>query len=151
MTATNHALTGVVIALVVKQPVLVIPLVFLAHFAMDAIPHFGAGPDSPKLAKIAIATDLIIATCLTFGLTIMLKDRVPWWLIFASASACMSPDLIWGWRYYKLRDLKKIISEPMSKFTRFHQKIQWSESRLGIAIELVWFALMLALAINVGK
>ena len=139
MTATNHALTGAVIALAVKKPELAIPLAFVVHFAMDAIPHFDAGPDSPNLAKIAISIDLIIAACLTVALSLLIKNGASGWLIFACASACMSPDLVWGWRYYKLRDFRKIISEPMSRFSRFHQKIQWSETRQGIFVEIAWF------------
>lgn len=41
MIATNHALTGAAIAVVIKQPILAIPLAFVSHFICDAIPHFG--------------------------------------------------------------------------------------------------------------
>lgn len=151
MTATNHALTGAVIALIVKQPALAIPFAFVSHFVLDAIPHFDASKASVKFARAAIFTDILVAGCLAFGLSIVLRDRVSGWLILAASVACMSPDLVWGVRYYKFRDFKKIISEPMSKFTKLHQKIQWSESLQGIIVEFVWFALMLVLVINTGN
>lgn len=151
MTATNHALTGAVIALAVKKPELAIPLAFAIHFVMDALPHFDAGPNSAKLAKPTIFVDVIIATSLTLALSLLLKTSTPGWLIFASALACMSPDLVWGWRYYKLRDFRKIISEPMSSFSRFHQKIQWSETRRGILVEIFWFILFVWLIYNLAK
>jgi len=151
VTATNHALTGAVIALVVKQPALAIPLAFLSHFALDAIPHFHSSQASPKLAKIVVFSDVIIATVLTLALSMLLTTSTPGWLIFVCASACMSPDLVWGWRYYRFRDFKKVVSEPMSVFSRFHEKIQWSETQWGALIELVWLVLMIGLIYDLVK
>ena len=41
MTATNHALSGALIGLAVMQPILALPLAFVSHFMLDAVPHFG--------------------------------------------------------------------------------------------------------------
>jgi hypothetical protein len=41
MTATNHAITGAIIAVVIDKPVIALPLALLSHFAQDALPHFG--------------------------------------------------------------------------------------------------------------
>ena len=142
MTATNHALTGAVIALVIKQPVLAVPLAFLSHFVIDIVPHFDAGPDSPKLAKSVIFIDSIIAGTLTILIPIFLPTDTSPWLIFAGMFAAMSPDLVWGWRYYKLRDLQRVTSQPMSLFSSYHQKIQWSETRKGVFVEIFWLLLM---------
>ena len=41
MTATNHVVTGIAIVALVPNPAISLPLAFLAHFALDALPHFG--------------------------------------------------------------------------------------------------------------
>lgn len=141
MTATNHALTGVVIALAIKQPLLAIPLAFATHFAMDAVPHFDAGPDHVKQAKIVAFSDSAIAGITLILLSIFLNSSIAPWLIFACGFACMSPDLEWGWRYYKFKDFKKVVSgKPISWFTTYHLKIQRSETRPGAFVELAWLA-----------
>lgn len=142
MTAANHALAGVAIALAVKQPLLAVPLAFGAHFVMDAIPHFPSSLNSLKVVKAVIFIDTIVASSLTIGLSISLKTNVSGWLIFASALACMSPDLVWGWRLYKLKNLRKVILEPMSPFSRFHTRIQWGNTHLGTLMEVIWFVSM---------
>ena len=40
MTATNHVATGVLIAVVVPDPWVALPLAFASHFVCDALPHF---------------------------------------------------------------------------------------------------------------
>jgi hypothetical protein len=141
MTATNHAITGAVIAIAVKKPELAIPIAFLSHFVIDAIPHFDTENDI-RLAKKFIPADLLIAGLAIIILTSFVKLDIPRWLVFASMAVATSPDIVWGWRYYKLRDLKKIVEKPMSRLTYYHQKIQWSESRKGIVIEVIWLGLM---------
>ena len=42
MTATNHALTGAIIGLVIGEPVLAIALAFASHFICDALPPVGS-------------------------------------------------------------------------------------------------------------
>lgn len=132
MTATNHALTGAAIAMVVRQPALALPLALVAHFVMDIIPH-------SDLNIKEITADVLFGVLLIISLALFLSGTFSVWLMLACAFLCASPDLVWGWRYYKLRDKDKIILEPMSSFSRWHQKIQWSESRPGIYVEVVWF------------
>jgi len=145
MTATNHALTGAVVALAIKQPILAIPLALASHFVIDMIPHFDAGLGRSAIAKIVVAIDCLLAGSLTVLLSIFFHTDISGWLLFACMAIAMSPDLVWGWRYYKLRDFKKIISEPMSLFSRYHQKIQWSETPKGILVEIPWLITMAVL------
>jgi len=141
MTATNHALTGAVVASIIKQPVLAIPLAFVSHFVCDSIPHFDSEKDK-KLAKWAIPLDLSIAFVLVLYLTFLVDIGIPGWLVFLSMAAATSPDIVWGWRYFKLRDLQKMVEKPMLITTYYHLKIQWSETKKGIVVEALWFIAM---------
>lgn len=138
MTATNHAITGLAIAVAIHQPALALPLAFLAHFVMDAIPH-------SNLTMKEIYADMAAAAVLVLVLILLLSGSFSTWLMFGCAFLCASPDLVWGWRYYKHKDLKKLLTaKPISWFSRMHQKIQWSETRAGIKVEAIWLCLILA-------
>ena len=145
MTATNHALTGVVIAIAVKRPELAIPIAFLSHFATDAIPHFHASQASRKVAKTLLYLDLTVGPILILFLTFRLKSSVSWWTIFLCAGSAALPDAVWGYRLFKYRDIKKVTSEPMSAFSRLHENIQWGSNKSGTVIESSWFIGMLLL------
>jgi hypothetical protein len=133
MTATNHALTGVAIAVAVNHPAVALPVALLTHFVMDMIPH-----SELKIKEIWI--DILLAALTVTVVAVYLRDNVSIWLLLACAFLCASPDLVWGWRYFKFKDIQKLISaEPISWFSRWHQKIQWSETRPGILVEIVWF------------
>jgi len=57
MTATNHALTGAAIGLLVGEPLIAVPAAIASHFICDALPHYGrVGPDSRRLAARVFAT-----------------------------------------------------------------------------------------------
>jgi hypothetical protein len=143
MTATNHALTGVVVALVINQPALAIPLAFLSHFAVDVIPHFEARDlPSEVLAKLFIISDVVIAGTVTILLTVFLHTNLSPSLIFTCMLAAISPDLIWAWRYFRIKNLDKVFVEPMSWLSRWHLKIQWSETLPGFLVEAGWLVLM---------
>ncbi len=146
MTATNHVLAGAVIAASVKKPELAIPLAFISHFVMDGLPHFHPSQVSSKLAQKIAYSDAAVAIFLSLVLLVRLKAGTPGWLILTCAFLAVSPDFVWVWRYYKLKNLEKVFSEPMSWFSRFHEKIQWSESQLGGGlVELGWFVLLVIL------
>jgi hypothetical protein len=145
MTATNHALTGAVVALVVKRPELALPLALISHFVADMIPHFEAGHIPKWLFHAFVALDCAIALALSIYLSVFLPKDISGWLMFGCMGLAVSPDLAWGVRYYKLRDIKKLVSEPMSVFSRYHLKIQWSETRQGAFVELPWLVLTLVL------
>lgn len=52
MTATNHALTGAAIGLLVGEPLIAVPAAIASHFICDALPHYGrVGPDSKTIGS----------------------------------------------------------------------------------------------------
>lgn len=90
MTATNHALTGAVIALAINEPWLAIPLAFLSHFAIDAIPHWDYAINrkrpydsrfiEPHFFKL-LSADLVLAFIMFVLLAVIFPaDK---WLIWA--------------------------------------------------------------------
>ena len=152
MTATNHAITGALIATVIKNPAVAVTLAFIAHFVMDAIPHFrvAAKDDKERFKKRIFYKTLIIDLTLAFLLLIIVPTFIltslSWWLVFACMLACMSPDLAWGWRLFLA--VFKNAQREKNLFSRFHTWIQWSESQTGIVVELVWFITTLSLVIE---
>jgi hypothetical protein len=141
MTATNHVLTGAVVALAVKQPLLAIPLAFLSHFAIDLIPHFEAR-DLRKFTYQTFALDGLAAAGLIVCLPLFLVSDVSGWLIFGCMLAAMLPDLIWVWRYLRLGNIEAVFVAPWSWFSKLHYNMQWRESLWGGGVELVWLLFM---------
>ncbi len=140
MTTTGHAVTGALIATLVRQPLLAIPLAFASHFVCDALPHFGLGMKfGSKKMYYWLVIDGLVALCIAvFLIYIGVADPV---LLAVCGFAAMSPDL--AWLYYGLRgehgDYKKY-----DWISRFHSKIQWYEKPQGILVDLVWSIVMVA-------
>lgn len=139
MTATNHALTGAFIATVTGQPILALPLAFISHFICDALPHFGI---HMKFGSKAMYTWLVVDGSATLGLAsllLLLGVKNPVLLVLASFMA-MSPDL--AWYFYGRRGL---LSTPdqLGIISRFHSRIQWYQKVPGLAIEVIWAAMIL--------
>lgn len=149
MTATNHAVTGALIATIVPSPFIAIPLAFAAHFVMDAIPHFGLNEkdvfrrNNNQAFFLVLAIDVIIAGLLLLALPGLLSSFVNPWVTFFSMFACMSPDLVWGWHYYFA--VKHNTRRKLKMFSQFHKKIQWSETPKGLIVEILWFVAILNL------
>lgn len=143
MTASNHAITGALIAVILPKPYLAIPVAFLAHFVMDAIPHFGISEqDVNKRNKnpiflLTLMTDIMIAVLLLISIPLSLSQSVSPWVLLLSMIACMSPDLVWGRRFY--HEVRRKASKRMSNFSLFHKNIQWSETPKGLIVEILWF------------
>ncbi len=144
MTTTNHALTGALIATVIKQPYLAIPLAFASHFVCDAIPYFGI---NMKFGSRAMYTWLVVdgmAALLMAGILLISGVRNPV-LMAVCGFAAMSPDL--AWLMYGLKgDHTKVYKHDF--ISKLHIKIQWYQKVPGILIEFVWAALMLCLIIR---
>ncbi|MGF7229473.1 MAG: hypothetical protein ACQR33_05865 [Candidatus Saccharibacteria bacterium] len=144
MTATNHAVTGAVIALTLKRPELAIPLAFISHFVLDAIPHFGIHEDDVLkrnvhwLFRCVMTSDVILAVSAFIILPIIGRNVVAWGWIVASMTAAFTPDLVWIARYFE--EMRTKISRPHGRYARFHQCIQWSETPWGLIVEIVWLA-----------
>ncbi len=143
MTASNHAITGALIAAAISKPVIFLPLAFLSHFVLDMLPHFGyerAGYAEifkhKKTARLQICLDII-------GLLILVwLIRSENWLVFVAAVLAVSPDFVWPYRYFILE--KRGLTRPGegNAINRWHSRIQWCEHPWGFYVEIIWFASM---------
>jgi hypothetical protein len=66
MTSTAHALVSGAIAAAVPNPVLSMPLIFVSHFIMDAVPHWDFGTDWRSRSKLTTGAIAICDTILGF-------------------------------------------------------------------------------------
>lgn len=142
MTATNHMMTGAVIAAAVQQPWLVLPLAFLSHFTLDMLPHFGIKESDSKARnrhpffRSVLLADIAILLVALVLIPVLFSGSVSWWILLLGMLAAWLPDAVWVthfWHDHKGRQRK----EPMW-LTRFHQKIQWFEKPLGLVTEVIW-------------
>lgn len=130
-------LVGAAIAVIVKQPVLVLPLAFLSHFVLDMIPHFGlpgvklGDTFKHKVSYFEAAFSLIGLVVLVYVFNFQS------WLILAAALLAAAPDLEWlgRWFFYERRGRKS----PTNAFAHFHSVIQWCQVPWGIAVEIAFF------------
>lgn len=150
MTATNHALTGALVAITIDKPLLAIPLAFASHFVLDALPHFGY-PDAGygetfghRLAWFVSAMDITAFVALIF----LSWQQVL--LVYACAFVAISPDFAWPYRYFFFE--KRGLAKPGegNRFNRWHNRIQWCERPWGIWFEIGWFILILSLVISLS-
>jgi hypothetical protein len=61
---TNHVLSGALIGVTVRRPVLAFTLGVASHFALDAVPHWGDWDDYEDFLRVAVPDGLA-------GLTVM--------------------------------------------------------------------------------
>ncbi len=137
MTATNHALTGALIGLVVGQPVVAVILAVLSHFVLDAIPHYT--DESIKISSDGFKRYLIVEALFCFSLVVVLVLVHPenWPLAAICAFLATSPDFMWMPKYLRARQAKP---EPKTHnaIIRFHSRIQWFTKPVGAVVEAVW-------------
>lgn len=152
MTATNHMLTGAVIAVTVRQPALAVPLAFLSHFILDALPHFGIHEDEVlkrnkhPLFRSVVGADILLVVVILIVLPLLVTSVV-WWALLLAMLAAYAPDSIWLVRFW--REVRTQTWRPGSWYARWHQKIQWSEKPWGLGIEIVWAVMMLTAALTI--
>lgn len=144
MTTANHILVGSTIAVSIKQPLLALPLAFVSHFVLDALPHFGysrAGYGTAlkrKMTYVELPLDVlgIIIVLFTFHLSEI--------LITSCALLAVLPDFEWPYRYFFFE--RKGNTPPSTFLTAFHRRIQWCERPWGLYIEVLFFAAVLVFA-----
>jgi hypothetical protein len=127
--------TGALIATAVNQPFAAIPLAFMSHFVLDALPHYG---DTNKRSwlnrnfKYILAVDILLASI--FLGAIVLMQPASWFLLALCGVIAASPDILWF--PYFLADLRH---EEMhdTKLAKFLKWIQWGERPWGIYLEVV--------------
>ena len=139
MTATNHALTGALIGLVIGEPLLAIPAAVVSHFVCDALPHYGSALPSEKLLKTNRFRNYLIVEallCASLVLVLALVRPEHWLLASFCAFAAASPDFLWIPRYIQTRSGQKWRPNPFSVFAI---RIQWFQRPVGAVVEIAWF------------
>jgi hypothetical protein len=150
MTISNHALTGALISMVVPNPFAAVLAAFISHFVMDMLPHYGRSEEPLVKYKIKshwliLKTDAILCLILLILVPLFLKNKVDPVLCFSAMFAAILPDLVWTSRYLVYKFGKNKTLPKLSKFSKFHLKIQWSESKKGLYVDLAWFIIALAI------
>lgn len=143
MTATNHYLSGVLIASLSPKPLIALPLAFISHFILDTLPHFGDENYRQKLPKFykVWRTDFAIL----MALVIWTFFNLPLWFILAGFIAT-SPDLAWVYRFQFIEKGGKYHQPKMNWLNSFHSRIQKFERPWGLYLE-VFYALSFASAV----
>ena len=142
MTLTNHLLTGSVLAKVLPLP-LAIPLAFVSHFVLDALPHFGFKDNrdienwqqQKKLLITVWSLDFIVAVLLSIWL--VHSGHTKWLLVGLVA---YSPDLVWVYYFVSKEKFGKLKRTKGNRFIQFHLDIQKFERIWGGGIELIYAA-----------
>jgi hypothetical protein len=145
MTATNHALTGSLIGLMVGSPWLAIPLAILSHFLLDAIPHFDVshkGHNSRALTLYLIFDALFVLILL--GCLVTLQPAA-WVAAVCGAVAATLPDLMWLPNYFRAHKGKELAEHR--HIVLFHKNIQWFERPIGFVVEIAWAIGMIVLSV----
>ncbi len=138
MTATNHALTGAIIGASIRQPWLALPLAFLSHYVLDAIPHFGAGEGfmNSKYYRFYLMGEALL--CFILVATLVVLHHRYWLQASICAFLATSPDLFWINRYGYILGKRTKDWKP-GWHSKFASVIQWFEKPIGAGVELVWF------------
>ena len=128
---------GAAIAMAVKQPALALPLAFLSHFVLDAMPHYGReGVRNIKGVfhhKTTVALESLNLVAVPF-LAYLTWDQ-SWW-VWLAALVAIAPDFSWIYRYVKFEWRGRELPLADNWFTHFHLAIQWCERKWGIFLEL---------------
>jgi hypothetical protein len=104
MTATNHALTGALLAVTIKNPVLAISAAFASHFVLDILPHFGIKAEFEKLKKswlmrFVFVFEAIALTTILFYFPTHLNHIQAGVVVLLCMVAAVAPDFMWTYRY----------------------------------------------------
>lgn len=135
MTATNHALTGVLIAFVTGNPWVAIPAALISHFICDMIPHYKQSPDvvvAPGFRWYLVG-EATVCFCIVLALFIMRPEH--WLLASVCAFVATSPDFLSINEFITRRSGRVYHPGPIKRFTN---GIQWFERPIGGVVELVW-------------
>lgn len=136
MSGSNHVLAGAIIAAAIPQPAVALPLAFLSHFVLDALPHYGDKNGRSWLGRhfdLILITDGIISAI--FLSTVIITQPENWLLMIACAVVAVIPDLLW--LPYYLADKRGRIKHH-TRLAEFLKWIQWAERPWGMIIEIIW-------------
>jgi hypothetical protein len=131
MLLTVHTLTGALIALSVRDPLLAAPLAFVSHFVLDSTPHFGLPDLDFKTPRGKVVGVIDCFGALIAWLVLISIFSSQWFLISVGVFFACLPDLLY------LPDIFFNII-PSKKLLRFHSRIQWSQTPLGTISDGMW-------------
>jgi hypothetical protein len=136
MLMVNHALTGAVLGLTIRNPAMLAPAAVLSHFVLDAIPHFGHHESSLKSTRWRI-TGLVdgLVTALAVTVALLIWPQYTNHIMLGVGFAIL-PDLF----YIPEILLGRRIT---GWFGRWHSRIQWGENPTGWPVDLAWLTLLL--------
>ncbi|HUC95527.1 MAG TPA: hypothetical protein VMR76_01035 [Candidatus Saccharimonadia bacterium] len=138
MTISNHVLVASLIAVTIKEPALVLPLAFLSHYVLDALPHYGYPGHGGYGEAFKHKATFIMESFNFIGIIILLFTiHFSVWVVTAAIILSILPDIEWPYRYIFFE--RKSLKPPDTITARFHQKIQWCERWWGIYSEVGFF------------
>jgi hypothetical protein len=143
MLATNHLVTGALVAATVQQPALAIPAAFTSHFVLDALPHYGYGDiarehrDQKKFFVLKQTIDIYFGLAMMWLLAFALRNRQSPTVTVLCMLVAFIPDGVWAFHYVVAQ--RSGLYHELNAFNRFHKSIQWCERQWGIYVEAVWF------------
>lgn len=152
MTATNHALSGALIAATIPNPLIGLPLALISHFILDALPHFGnvAAFNEHKSRSFLLVLLTDMAGACIVGLSIVLSQPQSWFYMGLAAFLATSPDLMWFPSFWRSRHGGSAV--PGNNFViRFHTVIQWCEKPWGLLVEIPFAAILVVLLMRAIK
>ncbi len=138
MTATNHAVTGAIIGLMLPHPLVAVPVAFLSHYALDAVPHYTPNMPEAELFKSGLFARMLITDavlCVSLVGTLAWLHPAYWLLASACAFVATLPDFFWINRFVKVKSGK---SWRPSLLNRFADRIQWFQRPIGAVVEVAW-------------
>jgi hypothetical protein len=150
MTTSNHVLVASLIAVTIKDPVIVLPLAFLSHFILDALPHYGYAGHGGYIEAFKHKTTFVMEGLGLIGIVILLFT-IHFSVCVVTAAVILSilPDFEWVIRYFFYE--RKGLKPPNTLTSRFHNKIQWCERPWGIFVEIGFFVVMYPIFLHFSR
>lgn len=126
MTATGHALVGVLIAGKFNNPALVVPISFASHYICDLLPHWDSGTYWRKKSQIRFfleaAVDVVVSIILSYFVFRYLLGNTNYTLMFLAIFAAQLPD--WLSAPYLFMHIKVPFTTAFYKFgSRLNNKL----------------------------
>lgn len=104
MTATGHAVIGVVIAATISNPFIAAPLAVLSHLAADAFPHWDVGTHEKTKTKRRMLQEAFVDVCCSFivgfSLIYFLFPQTNYFYAFCMIILAQSLDWAWAPEYF---------------------------------------------------
>jgi hypothetical protein len=142
MTGTNHAITGIALAVAIKRPEIALPLALLSHFLLDMTPHSGVDVNKKKTFRWYLIAEAVCMVAITVVAMFAFPDM--WLLIGSCAVIAFLPDILWPFQLNgSLANVK-----GFKQFYTFHQSIQWSETKRGFVFEALYLFVIIVFLCN---